>query len=134
MIVSSEGQAGSIFFNVGRVVNAIFQEKAGEHAVYALVAVKGGTFEYQPSATAFDVVIHNSNTNLLLEGLRLLDEANRDMNEAETVPDDEAEVPVQGASQKPIESRAQPAAARMPSMAAVPVLQAIDDQNPLEEV
>jgi hypothetical protein len=81
------------------------------------------------------VVIHNSNTNLLLEGLRLLDEANRDMNEAESLPDDETEVPVPAASQKPLESRAQPAAALMPSMAtAVPVLQAIDDQNPLEEI
>ena len=132
--VSSEGQAGTIFFNVGRIVNAIYQEKAGEQAMYALVAVKGGTFEYQPSAKAFDVVIHNSNTNLLLEGLRLLDEANRDMNEAETLPDDEAEVPVQAASQEPLESRAQPAATLMPSMAAIPVLQAIDDQNPLEEI
>jgi hypothetical protein len=102
--------------------------------MYALVAVKGGTFEYQPSATAFDVVIHNSNTNLLLEGLRLLDEANRDLNETEPLPDDEAEVPVQAASQEPLESRAQPAAALMPSMAAIPVLQAIDDQNPLEEI
>ena len=132
--VSSEGQAGTIFFNVGRIVNAIYQEKAGEQAVYSLVAVKGGTFEYQPSATAFDVVIHNSNTNLLLEGLRLLDEANRDMNEVETLPDDETEVPVQAASQEPLESRAQRAATLVPSMAAVPVLQAIDDQNPLEEI
>jgi len=133
--VSSEGQAGTIFFNVGRIVNAIYQEKAGEQAMYALVAVKGGAFEYQPSSTAFDVVIHNSNTNLLLEGLRLLDEANRDMNEAESLPDDETEVLVPAASQKPLESRAQPAAALMPSMAtAVPVLQAIDDQNPLEEI
>jgi len=134
LLVSSEGQAGTISFNAGRIVNAIYQEKAGEHAMYALVAVKGGRFEYQPSAAAFDVVIHNSNTNLLLEGLRLLDEANRDMNEAETLPDDEAEVPVQAASQEPLESRAQPAAALRPSMAAVQVLQAIDDQNPLEEI
>jgi tetratricopeptide (TPR) repeat protein len=132
--VSSEGQAGTIFFNVGRIVNAIYQEKAGEQAMYALVAVKGGTFEYQPSATAFDVVIHNSNTNLLLEGLRLLDEANRDMNEAEILPDDEAAVPLQTASQEPLESRAQSAATLTPSLAAIPVLQGIDDQNPLEEI
>jgi tetratricopeptide (TPR) repeat protein len=132
--VSSEGQAGTIFFNAGRIVNAIYQEKAGEQAMYALVALKGGTFEYRPSATAFDVVIHNSNTNLLLEGLRLLDEANRDLNEAETLPDDGAAVPLPAASQEPLESRAQPAAALMPSMTAIPVPHAIDDQNPLEEI
>ncbi|MSO23303.1 MAG: DUF4388 domain-containing protein [Acidobacteria bacterium] len=134
LLVSSEGQAGTILFNAGRIVNAIYQEKAGEHAMYALVAVKGGTFEYQPSATAFDVVIHNSNTSLLLEGLRLLDEANRDLNEAESLPDNEPEVSVQAASQEPLESRAPSASALMPSKAAVPVLQAIDEQNPLEEI
>jgi hypothetical protein len=41
----------------------------------------GGTFKYEPSDKAFELVINNSNTNLLLEGLRLLDEANRDVNE-----------------------------------------------------
>jgi len=132
--VSSEGQAGTIFFNGGRIVNAVYQEKAGEQAMYALVAVKGGTFEYKPSATAFDVVIHNSNTNLLLEGLRLLDEANRDLNEAEALLLDEPEKSEQAKPQEPLESQAQPAAAVMPSMATVPVLQAIDDQNPLEEI
>src|SRR5262245_48259270 len=63
LLLSSEGQAGTIFFNAGRIVNAIYQEKAGEQAMHALVAVKGGTFEYQPSVAAFDVVIHNSNTD-----------------------------------------------------------------------
>jgi tetratricopeptide (TPR) repeat protein len=133
VLVSSEGQAGTIFFNAGRIVNAIYQEKAGEHAVYSLVAVKGGTFEYQPSAAAFDIVIHNSNTNLLLEGLRLLDEANRDLNEAELIKDNEP-APIAPASQTPIKSPAQPAAAVMSPKAAVPVSQAIDDQNPLEEI
>ena len=131
LLVSSEGGAGTIFFNSGRIVNAIYQEKAGEQAMYALVAVKGGTFEYQPSVTPFDVVIHNSNTNLLLEGLRLLDEANRDMNDPEPLPDDEG---VQSAPQKPLGPGNQPAAAVMHSIAACPVPQAIDDQNPLEEI
>jgi tetratricopeptide (TPR) repeat protein len=132
--LSSEGQAGTIFFNAGRIVNAVYQEKAGEQAMYALVAVKGGTFEYKPSATAFDVVIHNSNTNLLLEGLRLLDEANRDLNEAEALPLDEPEEPAQAKSHEPFESQSHPTAAVMPSRATVPVLHTIDDQNPLEEI
>ena len=51
--------------------------------MYALVAANGGTFLYKPSTVAFDVVIHNSNTNIILEGLRLLDEANRDSWENE---------------------------------------------------
>ena len=134
LLVSSEGQAGTILFNSGRIVNAIYREKAGEQAMYALVAVKGGTFEYEPSATVFDVVIHNSNTNLLLEGLRLLDEANRDMNEDESVPGDETEFAAQPESELALENQAHPAASVRPSMAAVPVLQAVEDQNPLEEL
>ena len=47
---------------------------------YAGLAVN---FEYKSSSSAFEVVINNSNTNLLLEGLRLLDEANRDQGEGE---------------------------------------------------
>ncbi|MCI0424203.1 MAG: DUF4388 domain-containing protein, partial [Acidobacteria bacterium] len=121
LLISSERQAGTIFFNAGRIVNAIYQEKAGDQAMYALVAVKGGTFEYQPSATAFDVVIHNSNTNLLLEGLRLLDEANRDMNEAEALPYEQTEALLQTASHEPLESRPQPVTSVTPSLAAVPV-------------
>jgi hypothetical protein len=81
LLITSEGKDGLIFFNSGRIVNAQYENKNGEQAMYSLVGVKGGTFEYKPSDKAFDVVINNSNTNLLLEGLRLLDEANRDLNE-----------------------------------------------------
>jgi tetratricopeptide (TPR) repeat protein len=34
LLVSSERQAGTIFFNAGRIVNATYQEKAGEQAIY----------------------------------------------------------------------------------------------------
>ncbi|MBM3801672.1 MAG: DUF4388 domain-containing protein [Acidimicrobiia bacterium] len=132
LLVSSEGQAGTIFFNGGRIVNAIYQEKAGEQAMYALVAVKGGTFEYQPSTTLFDIVIHNSNTNLLLEGLRLLDEANRDMNEAEVAPDEV--VPAAPAAAARDQSREQPALAATSAKSNAPVWHTLDDQNPLEEI
>lgn len=132
LLVSSEGQAGTIFFNGGRIVNAIYQEKAGEQAMYALVAVKGGTFEYQPSTTLFDIVIHNSNTNLLLEGLRLLDEANRDMNEAEVAPDEV--VPAAPAADARDQSREQPALAATSAKSNAPVWHTLDDQNPLEEI
>jgi tetratricopeptide (TPR) repeat protein len=84
----SEGKPGTIFFNSGRMVNARFQEKTAEPAIYALVGVNGGRFEFKLARQPFPVVIHESNTNLLLEGLRLLDEANRDQLEgAEEEPE-----------------------------------------------
>jgi hypothetical protein len=54
----------------------------GEPALYDLLAVAKAKFEYRPSETLFPEVINSSNTYLLLEGLRLLDEANRNRTEA----------------------------------------------------
>jgi tetratricopeptide (TPR) repeat protein len=85
----SDGKPGTIFFNAGRMVNARFLDKAAEPAIYALVGVNGGRFEFKVTQQPFPVVIQESNTNLLLEGLRLLDEANRDLTES---AEEEAEV------------------------------------------
>jgi tetratricopeptide (TPR) repeat protein len=131
LLVNSEGQAGTIFFNGGRMVNATYQDRSGEQAVYALVAVKGGSFDYRPSSAAFDVVIRNSNTNLLLEGMRQLDEANRNLNEAESILEDEI-------SPKPEPDEVLTSRVQLPSlvpvMATVPLPQGIEGENPLEEI
>jgi tetratricopeptide (TPR) repeat protein len=133
LTISSDGNPGTIFFNSGRIVNATYQDKVGEPAMYALVAVKGGSFEYKVSSTAFEVVINNSNTNLLLEGLRLLDEANRDQGEGETpLPQDMATVPPEqlpGAPPTKATSENPPAPKLVPVAATV-----IDENNPLEEL
>jgi diguanylate cyclase (GGDEF)-like protein len=80
--IHASGQTGVIFFNSGRIVDAGFRDKVGEPAVYDLLAMKQAKFEYRPSETAFPEVISSSNTFLLLEGLRLLDESNRKHSEA----------------------------------------------------
>jgi len=130
LMINSEGNPGTIFFNSGRIVNATYQDKLGEPAMYALVAVKGGSFDYKPSSAAFDVVITNSNTNLLLEGLRLLDEANRDPSENETPPED----PTPPMSDLPNLAPANTDTAPSPGLLGgpMPVLARTDDSNPLE--
>jgi len=130
LMIKSEGNPGTIFFNSGRIVNATYQDKVGEPAMYALVAVKGGSFDYKPSAVAFDVVINNSNTNLLLEGLRLLDEANRDQWEGEALPEEPAPLSAAEPAKTPaVETEAStPSPTEMP----IPVLAGIDEANPLE--
>lgn len=133
LLIDSEGQAGVIFFNGGRIVNATYQEKSGEPAVYALVAVKGGCFEYQPSSNSFDVVINNNNTNLLLEGLRLLDEANRDS--AEALPPDEPDTPLQAEARETLSPPlTEPASNLAPALAVASHLHSVDENNPLEEL
>ena len=133
LLISSEGQDGAIYFNSGRIVNASYQKKVGEQAVYALVGVKGGTFEYEPSDKAFEMVINNSNTNLLLEGLRLLDEENRDVGEMEINVEEEAEVPVEPKMKVSVPDN-KPSPPPAPLRISAPVGHHINEDNPLEDL
>lgn len=134
LLIYSEGKEGTIFFNSGKIVNAAYQNKTAEPAMYDLVAVNGGTFVYKPSAVAFDVLIHNSNTNIILEGLRLLDEANRDSWENEAPLEEEPENPISTEGlEVPAPSSTgvlQPVAV----MASSTLSPTVDEDNPLEEL
>jgi hypothetical protein len=82
LVITSAGQTGAVFFNAGRIVDAVFKDKVGEPALYDLIAIRKAKFEYRPSESPFTELINSSNTYLLLEGLRLLDESNRNCSEA----------------------------------------------------
>ena len=131
--INSEGHTGTVFFNSGRIVNAVYKDKVGEPAMFALVAVKGGSFEFKPASFAFDVVINNSNTNLLLEGLRLLDEANRDQWEAEPSLEEDATAPPPreptGVQSLETDSGLRPVA----DITTFPPPPSVDENNPLED-
>jgi tetratricopeptide (TPR) repeat protein len=129
--INSEGHPGTIFFNSGRIVNAVYQDKVGEPAMFALVAVKGGSFEFKPTSDTFEVVINNSNTNLLLEGLRLLDEANRDQLEAEPTLEEDATPPTEPTGIQSLETNSglRPVA----DIAVFPLPPSLDENNPLED-
>jgi tetratricopeptide (TPR) repeat protein len=131
--INSEGHTGTVFFNSGRIVNAVYEDKVGEPAIFALIAVKGGSFEFKPASFAFDVVINNSNTNLLLEGLRLLDEANRDQWEAEPSLEEDATPPPPseptGIQSLETDSGLRPVA----DITTFPPPPSVDENNPLED-
>jgi len=76
--ISRERGQGRIFFNEGRIVDAESEgAKAGE-AFRRIVDITGGAFDFEPAARLFPVTIHApSNTNLILETLRLLDEGKK---------------------------------------------------------
>jgi hypothetical protein len=66
---------GRMFFNDGRIVNAEFENQSGENAFRRLVEVNVGTFEFNKTHGAYAVVINAaSNTNLILDSLRQIDE------------------------------------------------------------
>jgi tetratricopeptide (TPR) repeat protein len=66
---------GSIRFNEGRIVDAEGADQTGERGFRQIVEITTGSFEFQKSAGAFPIRIQvASNTNLILDTLRQLDE------------------------------------------------------------
>ena len=66
---------GRIFFNDGDIVGADVSGIHGEHAFRLLIQVVNGNFSFELSPEEFPItIIAPSNTNLLLETLRVLDE------------------------------------------------------------
>jgi hypothetical protein len=65
---------GQIWLLDGRIVHAEVDELAGEEAVYALAIWKSGEFRFEANAAAPRQSIQKSNTGLLMEAARRLDE------------------------------------------------------------
>ncbi|HEX8922412.1 MAG TPA: DUF4388 domain-containing protein [Pyrinomonadaceae bacterium] len=78
LAITSDTRTGHIHFNEGRIVGAETVETAGEEAFRKIVEVTDGSFEFEKSTQAFPVTISAaSNTNLILDSLRQLDEENK---------------------------------------------------------
>ena len=69
-------QSGRVLFNEGRIVDAEVGDTTGGQGFREIVEITTGSFEFQKSAGEFPVKIQAlSNTNLILDTLRQLDEA-----------------------------------------------------------
>jgi tetratricopeptide (TPR) repeat protein len=78
LAITSNTLSGRILFNEGRIVGAETGEANGEDAFRKIVEVTGGGFEFERSEKDFPVTIKAaSNTNLILDSLRQLDEENK---------------------------------------------------------
>ncbi len=78
LVVRSQGREGEVHFHAGRVVHAVLGELSGNEAFYELLAFSDGSFVLDPSFVPSEQTIDSSHENLILEGLRRLDERNRD--------------------------------------------------------
>jgi len=67
-------QRGEIYLNEGRIVHAELEDSTGEEAVYALSIWRQGEFRFDPGGPTDRLTITKSNTNLLMEAARRLDE------------------------------------------------------------
>jgi len=65
---------GQIYLNEGKIVHAQLEEVSGEEAVYALAIWSRGDFKFEPGSGTEVKTISKSNTNLLMEAARRLDE------------------------------------------------------------
>ena len=65
---------GRIFLNEGQIVHAQVADQSGEEAVYSLAIWRKGDFRFEPGKATELRTISKSNTNLLMEAARRLDE------------------------------------------------------------
>ena len=73
--IASNVRSGRVLFNEGRIVGAETGDMTGEEAFRKIVEVTSGAFEFEKSLKEFPVTINAaSNTNLILDSLRQLDE------------------------------------------------------------
>jgi len=75
LTLNGAGHEGQVKFNDGRIVDALCGGESGEKGFQRVVEINSGTFEFQKTADQFpDRIQALSNTNLILDTLRLLDE------------------------------------------------------------
>jgi tetratricopeptide (TPR) repeat protein len=73
--LTNDTQNGAVYFNDGRIADAEAAGDSGEAGFRKVVEISTGAFEFQKSVTTFPTRIQAaSNTNLILDALRQLDE------------------------------------------------------------
>ena len=72
--LSDASHRGDIWLHEGRIVHAETEDLSGEEAVYALAIWRTGEFRFEAGVAAPRNTIRKSNTNLLMEAARRLDE------------------------------------------------------------
>jgi hypothetical protein len=76
--LNSDSQSGRIFFNEGRIVDAESQGETGEEGFKKIVEITNGVFQFQKANNPFpERITAATNTNLILDTLRHLDESKK---------------------------------------------------------
>lgn len=80
LVHAEDSAAGRIFLREGQVVHARLDAEpdvGGRECVYAMLRWQRGRFSFDAMEVDMEDTIHTSTTSLLMEGARLMDEANR---------------------------------------------------------
>ena len=81
LVLSNNGDKCELYFNDGQINHAVYGALKGDEAVYKVLLWTGGNFEIDFNGSSREQTTTRSTQGLLLEGLRLLDESNRDAEE-----------------------------------------------------
>jgi CheY-like chemotaxis protein len=81
LVLTSNGERCEMYFADGQINHAVYGPLRGDEAVYKVLAWPGGVFQIDFTGKSSEQTITRSTQGLLMEGLRLLDEANRDKEE-----------------------------------------------------
>ncbi|MGE5235684.1 MAG: DUF4388 domain-containing protein [Acidobacteriota bacterium] len=72
--LSGEGGEGKIYLREGQIIDAHVGGLRGEYAVYEMAMWRNGQFIFTPSVETDQITIKQSNTSLMMEAARRLDE------------------------------------------------------------
>jgi DNA-binding response OmpR family regulator len=81
LTLSNNGDKCKMYFTDGQINHALYGKVKGDEAVYKVLTWTEGSFEIDFKGSSKEQTITQSTQGLLLEGLRLLDESNRDTAE-----------------------------------------------------
>lgn len=81
LTLTNNGEKCKMYFSEGQINHAVYGDLKGDPAVYKVLTWTAGTFEIDFAGSSSEQTITQSSQGILLEGLRLLDEANRDTEE-----------------------------------------------------
>lgn len=81
LVLSNNGDKCQMFFTDGQINHATYGNLKGEEAVYKVLLWTGGSFEIDFNGSSREQTVSRTTQGLLMEGLRLLDESNRDEQE-----------------------------------------------------
>lgn len=73
-LLEDGGSSGEIYLRDGQIVHACVGDLVGEEAIYELAIWKEGDFVFTPGKDTEETTIQKSNTNLLMEAARRIDE------------------------------------------------------------
>lgn len=79
--ISNNGERCELFFTDGQISHAVYGNLKGDDAVYKVLGWTAGNFQIDFEASSAENTTTRSTQGLLMEGLRMLDEANRDAEE-----------------------------------------------------